>query len=277
MIGADDLRFRPTDAITKDTIYVTSDGRVRMNGTGGDAAAFSNVMLSVGKASNANPSGDYSLWLTGGAVKPGGGGFGDSSDLRLKKQIEPISGSLDKLLGLRSVSYKLNKLDNGLHGDKTFLGFLAREFEPVFPIGSWTVPTGTKMLNIQGFESLAVQALRELRLEKDTQVKALEDGSSPGRATGPGKAPGRSRGQGQGARRQAGRPGKVDHPAGFGAPVRNSLHSLECGGRAGTPAATPLFPGGPHSGPARTAHPERRGAGVPASAALQIPPRVPSP
>ncbi|MBK8623347.1 MAG: tail fiber domain-containing protein [Saprospiraceae bacterium] len=51
-----------------------------------------------------------------------------TSDSRLKKDITPLSGSLNKVLQMNPVSYKWKKGD-----DDTHLGFLAQEMESILP------------------------------------------------------------------------------------------------------------------------------------------------
>ena len=56
------------------------------------------------------------------------------SDIRLKEEIEPLQGSLDKLLGLNGVSFRWKDLPDvvGHPGQKDF-GIIAQEVEQVFP------------------------------------------------------------------------------------------------------------------------------------------------
>jgi hypothetical protein len=113
----------------------------------------------------------------GNVYKPGGGSWGAVSDARLKHNIQPLRGSLEKLLKLRSVTFEYN--DNvpeagGLKG--TQIGFIAQEVEKVFP--AWvgqSEKTGYKTVSITGFESLTVQAFRELRAEMDNQIKERDE------------------------------------------------------------------------------------------------------
>ena len=98
-----------------------------------------------------------------------------SSDARLKKNIKPIQGSLSRLLALRSVEFEFIEPRKTDHEDRVYAGFIAQEVEKVFPEWVSADTNGFKRIALQGFESQAVQALRELRAEKDKQVKALED------------------------------------------------------------------------------------------------------
>lgn len=109
-------------------------------------------------------------FLTSGvAVKPGGGSWAAPSDARLKANIQNVEGSLDKLLSLRSVTFDYK--DRKKYGAGRQTGFIAQEVEKVFPEWVSEGEDHFKILAVSGFESLAVQALRELREEKDQQIK----------------------------------------------------------------------------------------------------------
>lgn len=127
--------------------------------------------------------------MQGTANKPGGGAWGVYSDARLKKNVSNLKGALERLLQLRPVTFEYNEPEKfGVTGIST--GFIAQEVEKVFP--EWieemrapgkvssdkkTALAGEKYktVNVKGFEAMSVQALRELRAEKDTQIKALTD------------------------------------------------------------------------------------------------------
>ena len=51
---------------------------------------------------------------------------------------------------------------------------IAQEVEPVFPDWVESGPEGYKRLTYRGFEALTVEALRELREEKDVQLQARD-------------------------------------------------------------------------------------------------------
>ena len=143
--------------------------RRRSNATGGSGAS-SDAMRLVDFVSG----GGVGLELMQGyASKPGGGAWGTYSDVRLKHDVRDLEGSLERLMKLRSVTFEYNDVPEagGLKG--TQIGFVAQEVEKVFP--DWVGKSGQsgyKTVNITGFESLAVQAIRELRAEKDAQLKA---------------------------------------------------------------------------------------------------------
>jgi hypothetical protein len=114
------------------------------------------------------------LAVNGNAAKPGGGSWAVLSDARLKRDLRPIDGALEQMLGLqgRRFSYADPERFGWLPGEQT--GFVAQEVEEVFP--SWVSEDeeGIKSVSVIGFEALAVEALRELRAEKDAEIAALK-------------------------------------------------------------------------------------------------------
>ena len=54
-------------------------------------------------------------------------------------------------------------------------GFLAQEVEPLFPNWVNRRADGVKVLGLNGFESITVKALQELRQEKDQQITRLSE------------------------------------------------------------------------------------------------------
>jgi len=130
-------------------------GTVTMLGSGGAGSVgigtvATNAMLTVdGTASNS--TGAWSVF----------------SDARLKKDVTDLSGSLDTLLALRGVTFEYidPEASFGRAGER--IGFIAQEVEQVMP--DWVGEVdGYKQLTIQGFEALAVEALRELDAENTT-------------------------------------------------------------------------------------------------------------
>ena len=109
--------------------------------------------------------------LEGQAYKPGGGSWGAVSDIRLKKNVQPLEGAIDRLMKLRSVKFEFKDpvKDRQLPG--TQIGMIAQEVEEVFPEWITVNADGYKTIGFRGFESLTVQALRELREEKDAQLE----------------------------------------------------------------------------------------------------------
>jgi Chaperone of endosialidase len=112
----------------------------------------------------------YTLEVNGSAGMPGGGAWTNASDLRLKRDVQPLQGALHKLLNLRGVRYRWQ--EPAKHGNLTGeqMGFVAQEVEAVFPEWVSTNPDGLKDLTIRGLEALVVEAFREL----NNKIEALE-------------------------------------------------------------------------------------------------------
>ncbi len=112
--------------------------------------------------------------MQGSANKPGGGSWGAYSDIRLKNNIQSLEGALPRLLQLRSVSFEYKDVpeSGGLKGSQ--IGFIAQEVEKVFPQWITTSSSGYKVVNITGFESLTVQAFREMKSELEAQTEQLQ-------------------------------------------------------------------------------------------------------
>jgi hypothetical protein len=115
----------------------------------------------------------FMLHVNGSAGKPGGGSWSNSSDRRLKKDIEPLVGALDQLLSLQGVTFEYidPKAVNELEGRR--VGMIAQDVEEVFPDWVEERTDGYKTVTYRGFEALAVEALRELRAERDAAIATL--------------------------------------------------------------------------------------------------------
>jgi len=107
------------------------------------------------------------------AAKPTSNVWTISSDRRLKKNINPIRCALDQLLALKGVTYEWKNpaTQGGMSG--TYTGMIAQDVEKVFPEWISTDDQGFKTLTVIGFEGIVVEAMRELREEKDLEVTSL--------------------------------------------------------------------------------------------------------
>jgi hypothetical protein len=107
------------------------------------------------------------MTITGNAFKPGGGAWGTSSDERLKQDIRPLEGALEKLLRLKPVIFEWKEPEKQGNLTGPQMGFLAQDVESVFPDWVGVDPGGYRTLTIRGFEALVVEALKELKGEND--------------------------------------------------------------------------------------------------------------
>jgi hypothetical protein len=119
-----------------------------------------------------NPSG-FALHVNGSAAKPGGGSWSSTSDARLKRDVQPLAGALDTLLALRGVSFEYLDPARIHEREGRRLGMIAQEVQQVVPDWVDRGPDGYLYLTYRGFEALAVEALRDLRREKDREIAEL--------------------------------------------------------------------------------------------------------
>lgn len=136
------------------------------------------VVTQSGDVGIGTASPGFRLEVNGSAAKPGGGSWTDSSDLRLKENIQTLQGALDRLLGLRGVTFEWREPENhgGFRG--TQIGMIAQEVERIFPEWVGTDRNGFKTLTFRGFEALAVESMRALKAENtglNTKIASLEE------------------------------------------------------------------------------------------------------
>jgi hypothetical protein len=114
------------------------------------------------------------LWLdVNAAYKPGSDRWTIWSDRRLKRDIRPLRGALDRLLGLRGVTFEWRdpRAQGGRFGPQ--IGLIADEVAGVFPDWVGTGPDGYQTLTVSGFDALTAEALRELRAQQTAEIEQL--------------------------------------------------------------------------------------------------------
>lgn len=142
----------------------------RTNGNITRMSLTANGHLGIGTAS----PGSFHLAVNGNAAKPGGGSWATLSDARVKRDIRPMAGTLDRLLELQGVTFAYSTAAGDLGLPGRHAGFIAQEVATVFPEWVSTDDRGYRYLTLRGFEATAVEALRELRAEKDREIDALK-------------------------------------------------------------------------------------------------------
>ncbi len=107
----------------------------------------------------------------GVAVLHSGGGWVTRSDIKTKKDVEPASNLLEKVLSLKPVRfyYKDQNLEQLPH---KLTGFIAQEVEPVLP--QVVVGTETKFLDYNGLVPVAIGAIQEIKGYYDEKIANLE-------------------------------------------------------------------------------------------------------
>lgn len=122
----------------------------------------------VGIGTTVNPAG-CGLAVSTNAAKAGGGSWAVFCDERLKQDITPLSGTLEKLLSLHGYSFEYTDaaLKRGFVLPGTQIGLKAQEVERVFP--DWVAADSDGYLYVteRATTALMVEALRDLRAEKD--------------------------------------------------------------------------------------------------------------
>ncbi len=116
----------------------------------------------------------FTLEVNGTAGKPGGGSWSVASDARLKRNVQDLDGALATLLALRGVTFEYKDAAAIRELPGTRVGFIAQEVERVIPDWVEERSNGYKALSIRGFEAFAVEAMRELRAEKDAEIAELQ-------------------------------------------------------------------------------------------------------
>lgn len=133
-----------------------------------EGSRFTGDNLSVGTASQ-----PFLLTVNGTAGKPGGGLWSVFSDARLKSNIAPLAGSLDILDALRPVTFNYNNKDHFSYVEGTLPGFIAQDVLRVIPEWVDQGNDGYLYLNPVGYEAMIVDAIQELRAEKDAEIESL--------------------------------------------------------------------------------------------------------
>jgi len=103
-----------------------------------------------------------------------------SSDLRYKKDINPLSDALNNVLKLRGVNYYWKKEafpEKYFTTDKQ-TGVIAQELEKVYPELVFTDKNGYKSVDYSRLTPILIEAVKELNLATDQQKKILQDQES---------------------------------------------------------------------------------------------------
>lgn len=134
-----------------------------------------------------NPT--YRLQLSvDSAGKPNGGSWANSSDERIKTNINPIIGALEKIINLQGVSFEWkNPEEHSAGTDEVRAGFIAQDVEKIFPqfISEIDASGKDKLLTADGkvksltlpfdFDAYLVEAIKELNAKVDSLAGTVEN------------------------------------------------------------------------------------------------------
>ena len=119
----------------------------------------------------------YTLDVNGSVA--GTSAYNNTSDRRLKQDIQPITGALDKVLALQGVTFNWNKtVDPSLNlDDRNHLGFIAQDVEPVLPqvVSTASDAMQTKSLAYGDIVPVLAEAIKDLKAENDALKAELAD------------------------------------------------------------------------------------------------------
>lgn len=149
--------FNNNDVTVADDLTVNNDIIVSSQATVGGPKAFT-----------------FGLNVYTDAGKPGGGLWSVFSDQRLKENINTMGGSLDTLDALRPVTFNYSNKDHFSYVEGTVPGFIAQEVQRVIPEWVETGDDGYLYLNPIGYEAMVIDAIQELRDEKDAQIEQMQ-------------------------------------------------------------------------------------------------------
>lgn len=108
-----------------------------------------------------------------------GGWFG--SDLKLKKNINPIKSPLATIVALQGIQFDYKNLstedkDDSLNSNKKQrIGFIAQDVEKVLPGVVKTMPDGNKAISYTDIIPLTVEAIKEQQKQIDRLAKIIEE------------------------------------------------------------------------------------------------------
>jgi hypothetical protein len=126
---------------------------------------------------------------TDSAGKPNGGSWANTSDSRVKQNIQPMQNALERLTKLRGVTFEWRNPEDHANQHGPQAGFIAQEVESVFP--KWVTEVNatehdrpltdngkTKSLSLPfEFDALVVESIKQQQTEiaaKDQQIAALK-------------------------------------------------------------------------------------------------------
>ncbi|MEQ8713717.1 MAG: tail fiber domain-containing protein [Cyclobacteriaceae bacterium] len=106
------------------------------------------------------------------------GGFNQTSDRRLKKNILPLNQTLSKVLQLRGVTYQWK---DEASSQASQIGVIAQEVEEIYPEFVHTNSEGQKSVNYAQMVAVLIEAIKEMNgniVSLESKVAALEEDKS---------------------------------------------------------------------------------------------------
>jgi len=176
-LNADGTSFWWTYGVNKNGLYVINPGSSGINGTSFVINRSGYIGMGI-----ADPT--HRLHVNG-VARSTQANWATSSDLRVKKNITPLTGSLKKILKLRPVTFEYideYKQDKKAF-NKTQMGFIAQEVKEVSPemvtttsesFGDTTIED-FHILNTSNLTPMLIDAIKELKAEIDSLKLKISD------------------------------------------------------------------------------------------------------
>jgi len=103
--------------------------------------------------------------------------YGSPSDISLKTNIQPLEGSLEKILKLQGVSFdwKEDTTSNQMVGIKEDIGFIAQQVKEIVPELVRTNENGLMSLRDKGITAILVEAIKEQQTQIESQKTEIEE------------------------------------------------------------------------------------------------------
>jgi len=107
------------------------------------------------------------------------------SDIRWKKDIRPLNSTLQSILKLQGIYYRWKKdaFPERQFNDRRQIGLIAQEVEKIYPELVITDKQGFKYLDYERFTAVLLEAIRELKTEKDIEIEQLKGENGALKAT----------------------------------------------------------------------------------------------
>lgn len=181
------ITLERADTVNQGAVFMGADNKLYFMSGGG--------YLTVSTASRLDVKGDaridYKLAVNGyepgacetnfglcvGGSSGGQSNWTNTSDLRLKKNIQPISNALDKIMSLEGVYFDFIETDQGTY--KTLpkgrqLGYIAQQVEEVLPEVVVTGGDGMKMMSYGNITALLSEGIKEQQRDLKAQEEIIQ-------------------------------------------------------------------------------------------------------
>jgi hypothetical protein len=119
------------------------------------------------------PGQKLDIWAGNGRVQTGYSWL-TNSDIRYKKNITELEGSLDKVLRIRGVRFDLTEEKNVTEGQGRYIGFIAQELEQEFPEFVVTEENGYKSVAYDKMCAVLVEAVKDQQKLIDNQQQQID-------------------------------------------------------------------------------------------------------